>query len=197
MAPRTGKGFLLVLMDCPPTLEDEFNAWYDTEHLPERLAVPGFETAIRFVCLDGHPKYLAMYDLERPEVLDSAAYMKVAHDKSSPWTKRVTSRVRVYRSAGLQILGGSRPTRRAPRVTLLRFRALGKDAGPGVVAAVGAAFEGRPETEQVRVMAYDTGKGVDYLGFIEASAPFERPFAPKETGALAQSLDLVNTYAAY
>jgi len=30
--------------------------------------VPGFETGIRFVCLSGHPRYLAMYDLARAEV---------------------------------------------------------------------------------------------------------------------------------
>ena len=63
------KGFLLVLMQPPPAFEDEFNAWYDTEHIPERVAVPGFETGIRFVCIDGAPKYLAVYDLVRPEVL--------------------------------------------------------------------------------------------------------------------------------
>src|SRR5215813_11634719 len=57
------KGFLLVTMEPPPAFEEEFNAWYDTEHLPERLALPGFETARRFVCISGHPRYLAMYDL--------------------------------------------------------------------------------------------------------------------------------------
>ncbi len=60
------KGFLLVLMQPPPAFEDEFNAWYDTEHIPERVAVPGFETGIRFVCIDGAPKYLAVYDLAKP-----------------------------------------------------------------------------------------------------------------------------------
>ena len=54
------KGFLLVLMQPPPTLEEEFNAWYDTEHIAERRAVPGFETALRYVCIDGAPRYLAM-----------------------------------------------------------------------------------------------------------------------------------------
>ena len=86
------KGFLLVTMQPPPALEDEFNAWYDTEHIPERLAVPGIETALRFVCTDGHPRYLAMYDLANFEVMSSPDYLKVAFDKSSPWTKRVTSR---------------------------------------------------------------------------------------------------------
>ena len=47
------KGFLLVTMQPPPAFEEEFNAWYDTEHLPERPAVPGFETALRLVCIYG------------------------------------------------------------------------------------------------------------------------------------------------
>ena len=38
------KGFLLVLMQPPPAFEEEFNAWYDAEHIPERCATPGFET---------------------------------------------------------------------------------------------------------------------------------------------------------
>jgi len=78
------KGFLLVTMQPPPAFEEEFNAWYDTEHLPERLAVPGFETALRFVCVSGHPRYLAMYDLTDPQVLDSPEYLKVALGNSTP-----------------------------------------------------------------------------------------------------------------
>jgi hypothetical protein len=41
------KGFLLVTMQPPAAFEDKFNAGYDAVHLPERLAVPGFETARR------------------------------------------------------------------------------------------------------------------------------------------------------
>ena len=116
------KGFLLVTMQPPPAFEEEFNAWYDTEHLPERLAVPGFETALRFVCLYGHPRYLAMYDLVRPEVLDSPEYLRVAFENSSPWTRRVLQRVRVYRASGRQIYPGSTVTGAASRVQLVRFR---------------------------------------------------------------------------
>lgn len=192
------KGFLLVMMQCPPTLEEEFNAWYDTEHLPERLAVPGFETALRFVCLDGNPRYLAMYDLARHDVLESPAYLKVAYDQSSPWTRRVTSRVRVTRTSGTQIYPGSAVTKRAARVTLLRFRGLNKEAGRDVVAGVRGAFEERPETTQVRVLAHDTGAGgVDYMGFVEARAPFGGKIDIKALGPQADALDLVNTYAPY
>ena len=97
-------GFLLVLMQPPENIEEEFNAWYDSEHVPERLAVPGVLTAIRFSSTSATtPKYLAMYDLESEAVLESDAYRRVAGDNSSPWTKRVTGKTKVYRSVGNQI----------------------------------------------------------------------------------------------
>ncbi len=45
------KGLLLVTMEPPASLEDEFNDWYDTEHAPQRRALPGFESASRWACL--------------------------------------------------------------------------------------------------------------------------------------------------
>lgn len=196
MSGPAGKGFLLVMMQCPPGLEDEFNAWYDSEHIPERLAVPGFLTGLRFVCQSGHPKYLAIYDLEAPEVLQSEAYRKVGYDNASPWTKRVTSRVRIYRSAGLQVWPGDRVTQRCARLTVLRFSGCKPDAEAGIHTGLEANYAGRPETIQVRLLAYDTGKGIDYLGVVESRS--EPPAVdPKAFGRHAEALDLVNVYAPY
>jgi hypothetical protein len=36
------KGVLIAAMDFSNVAEDEFNDWYDTEHIPERQRVPGF-----------------------------------------------------------------------------------------------------------------------------------------------------------
>jgi hypothetical protein len=197
MAKSSNKGFLLVLMHCPQNLEDEFNAWYDTEHLPERLAVPGITSAKRFVCLSGHPRYLAMYDLERPEVMDSPDYLKVAHGNSSPWTKRVTSRVQVYRSAGRQVWPGNAVTKTCSRLTLLRFRGLGVEAERQIIAGLEANFASRPQTIQSRLLAHDTGKGIDWLGLVESRAPDEADLDLKPFSATADALDLVNVYAPY
>ena len=79
------------------TLVREF---YDTEHVPERMAVPGFQAARRYVGIAGSPGYLAVYDMESPDVLKSDAYLKVSFEKSSPWTKRVVGRARVQRDVG-------------------------------------------------------------------------------------------------
>lgn len=191
------KGFLLVLMQPPPAFEDEFNAWYDTEHIPERVAVPGFESGIRFVCLDGHPKYLAMYDLASAAVLDSPDYDKVSGDKSGPWTKRVTSRVKIYRSIGDQVYPGNKVTGRCARVKLLRFRGLKADAQAAIIAGMKANFETLAQTIQVRVFAYDTGKGVDFLGMVEARGPIDAQLDLAAFGGHADALDMVNTYAPY
>lgn len=190
------KGFLLVLMQPPPAFEEEFNAWYDTEHIAERLAVPGFETGLRFVCVEGTPRYLAMYDLTRLEVLDSPEYLAVAGN-ASPWTKRVTSRVRIYRSVGAQVYPGNAVTQRCARVTLLRFRGIAGEAQAAVVAGMRANFERLPETIQVRVFAYETGAGVDFLGFVEARAPIGATLDLDAFGDCVDALDLVNTYAPY
>jgi hypothetical protein len=191
------KGFLLVLMQPPAAFEEEFNAWYDTEHIPERVAVPGFETGLRYVCIDGAPRYLAMYDTQNAEVFNTPGYLKVSFDNSSPWTKRVTSRVRVYRSAGEQVYPGNALTGRAARVTVLRFRALPASAEKAIVAGMRANFEGLPQTIQVRVFAYDTGSNVDFLGMVEARAPIEQPLALEAFGGHADALDLVSVYAPY
>ena len=72
--PLAGKGMLLTSMDIDPSDEAEFNRWYDREHLGERVAIPGFLEARRYVAHDGQPKYLSLYSTETFEVLDSPAY---------------------------------------------------------------------------------------------------------------------------
>ena len=59
------KGLLLVTMEPAAAAEDEFNDWYDTEHFPQLAAArPGFQSASRSVCIEGWPRYVAIYDLE-------------------------------------------------------------------------------------------------------------------------------------
>ena len=77
------KGLLLVTMEPPASLEDEFNDWYDTEHFPQRRGLPGFESASRWVCIEGWPRWAALYDLESVGVLDSPAYHAVSGPNST------------------------------------------------------------------------------------------------------------------
>ncbi len=51
------------------------------------MACPGFLSGRRFVAVEGEPKYLAIYDLESPSVLESEDYKKIVGP--SEWTQRI------------------------------------------------------------------------------------------------------------
>lgn len=193
----TKKGILLVLMHPPPAFEEEFNAWYDTEHIPERLALPGFETGLRFLSLAGGPRYLAIYDLASLAVMDSPDYLRVAHERSSPWTKRVTARARVQRFTGELIHPGQGVTGRAARIGLLRFRDLAPEGVAAAVAGMRQTYEGRPGVSQLRVFAGAGAQGTDVFGVVEAQVPLPETFDPAAFGAAAGALDLVNGYTPF
>ncbi|MGE0767198.1 MAG: hypothetical protein AB7L90_12100 [Hyphomicrobiaceae bacterium] len=192
------KGFLLVTMQPPPAFEEEFNAWYDSEHIPERLAVPGILTARRYLCADGHPKYLAMYDLESHAVMQSPGYVRVGYENASPWTKRVTSRVNPRRSTGDQIWPGNKLTLGGSAVLLARFRAVPLASAPDAVGAARKVFEARPETLQLRVLAHDTGgAATDIMAFVEQRVPVSTGIDMAPFGRLADHIDLFNGYRPY
>jgi hypothetical protein len=72
--PLSGKGMLITSMNIDPKHEDEFNLWYDREHLVERVAIDGFIEARRWVAEDADPKYFATYSTAAFEDLSSPAY---------------------------------------------------------------------------------------------------------------------------
>ena len=92
------RGLLLTMTEPPPPLEEEFNAWYDEEHMAERLAVPGFRSARRWVAdaKTGEGKYLATYELDYPAVLTSAAYLARLNNPT-PWSRRSMKNCVVFR----------------------------------------------------------------------------------------------------
>jgi hypothetical protein len=104
------KGLLLTMTEPPPQMEDEFNAWYDTEHLPERLSIAGFNSARRWIdpkAPTGSGKYLATYELDNPQVLDTSEYLAHVGEHFSPWSKRCLSQCLLFRRwACAQILPG-------------------------------------------------------------------------------------------
>lgn len=54
----------VVTVDIDPPHAEDFNRWYNDVHVPEILSCPGWRAARRYECLDGEPRFLAIYDLE-------------------------------------------------------------------------------------------------------------------------------------
>lgn len=101
------KGLLFASFDFSTAYADEFHDWYDLEHVPERLRVPGFINAERWIS-DENPKLaVATYDLDNLGVLQSAPYKAIGYENSSVWTKRVTAMAkRILRFTGEQLVPG-------------------------------------------------------------------------------------------
>jgi hypothetical protein len=85
LPPAGAGGLLLNAMNIDPALEADFNDWYDKEHIPALAAVPGVLCARRFRGT-GNRRYVALYHLETPAVVDSAGW-KTARE--SEWTSRL------------------------------------------------------------------------------------------------------------
>ena len=101
------KGTLIAAMRMGKAAEDEFNDWYDTEHLPERQRVPGFLHCQRWIGVDDGTLSLATYDLDSVATLKSPGYLAIGGANLSPWSRRVTARVELLmRFEGDQILPG-------------------------------------------------------------------------------------------
>lgn len=101
------KGILIAAMDFSACPVDEFHDWYDLEHVPERLRIPGFLNAERWIDIKNPKVSVATYDLETVGVLQSPPYVAIAGANSSPWTKR-TQRFRksLMRYEGEQLFPG-------------------------------------------------------------------------------------------
>lgn len=90
MSNKKGSALLMVWADVPADKEDDFNAWYNEEHLAERLAIPGVLSGARYESdSPGAPKHLAMYELENIGVMSSEAYLS-ARANATEWTKRAS-----------------------------------------------------------------------------------------------------------
>jgi hypothetical protein len=96
MAATKGTGIFLVFADVPADMEDDFHKWYNEEHIPELLAIPGFLSAARYEAVQGGPRYLAAYELASPEVRDSVEYKEYA-SRPSEWTQRINLQQRATR----------------------------------------------------------------------------------------------------
>jgi hypothetical protein len=101
------KGLLFMAFDFSTAHADEFNDWYDLEHVAERLRVPGFLNAERWIAEDSPTTHVATYDLASPEVLATPAYKAVGGANQSVWTRRVTRMCRrIMRYEGEQLKPG-------------------------------------------------------------------------------------------
>jgi hypothetical protein len=85
-------GILAIFNDCRAGREAEFEAWFQGEHLIERLSVPGFWYGRRHRAISGSCSYFNFYLVETPDVLTSKPYLERL-DHPTPTTHTIMSEV--------------------------------------------------------------------------------------------------------
>ena len=151
--PLHGKGMLVVFTEVKARDERDFNEWYNREHIDERVNLPGFHRARRYVAVRGSPKYLATYECDTVEDLATPGYLQLLANQT-PWSQAVMARFTQFNRLTLRVqvdqahgVGGvvtvvrftPDPRTRKALVAWLSETALPKViARPGVVGAVAA-----------------------------------------------------------
>jgi hypothetical protein len=83
-----GEGVLVIWNDVAPGGEAEFDHWHFKEHMPERLAVPGFLRGRRYTADSDHPQYFTLYETASVETLGSPPYLARLNDPTA-WSRQI------------------------------------------------------------------------------------------------------------
>ncbi len=178
---------LAVWNDVEPALEAEFNEWYIRDHLPDRLAIPGFRRGRRWLSAGGSPRYFTFYEIDDVGVMHSPAYLD-RHGNPTDWTRKIMpafvgmnrSICRVTTRQGTGDGGVAAVVRLAPSAGAeTRLRAWLTDEAlpaimrlPGIVGAclweLDAAASGMPDTAETRLRA-TADAVIDWALIIEAA----------------------------
>ena len=97
-----GKGMLIVYNQVKPRHERDFNEWYNREHIDERVNLPGFQRARRYVAVRATPKYLALYECDTVNDLATPGYLALLANQT-PWTQAVMARFTHFNRMTLRV----------------------------------------------------------------------------------------------
>jgi len=77
----------IVHTDIPDHIVDEYNEWYDKEHLPRLVTVPDVVRARRYTAVTANgPKYLTAYELTDRDAFESPEGLQA---RKTPWTAKM------------------------------------------------------------------------------------------------------------
>ncbi len=87
-----GEGAIAIWNGISDEGRADFYAWHLSEHMPERVGIPGFLRGRRYRAADDktHPEFFTLYETQTFEVTQGADYLNRLNAPTS-WTKRATA----------------------------------------------------------------------------------------------------------
>jgi hypothetical protein len=84
-----GDGVVAIWNGIRPEGRAEFYEWHNREHMPERVAIPGFLRGRRYVAADAHPEFFTLYETRSVTDLSGPDYL-ARLNAPTDWTRRAT-----------------------------------------------------------------------------------------------------------
>lgn len=83
-----GKGVIAIWQDLIPEAREDYYEWHNRQHMPERLSIPGFRRARRFVAVRGGPEFYTLYEADSHDNVGGKAYLERLNAPTE-WTRRI------------------------------------------------------------------------------------------------------------
>ena len=83
-----GKAAVAMWWDVAPEVRAEWEDWHSREHMPERLAIPGFLRGTRWVAESGEPSYFILYETSDLATITSGPYLERLNNPT-PWSRKM------------------------------------------------------------------------------------------------------------
>ena len=83
LVAKQSDGLLLIAEDVDLSKEEEINQWYVKDHIPLFKDVGSIINVRRFICIEGSPKYLTLYEMEDVDSLKDDDCKRVFEERAS------------------------------------------------------------------------------------------------------------------
>lgn len=83
-----GSAAMLLWFDIVPDHISEVDEWLARQHFPERMGIPGFLRAQRWVSVSSGARYFIIYEVSDIDVLSSIPYLERLNNPT-PWTRQL------------------------------------------------------------------------------------------------------------
>jgi len=151
MTTQDGSGLMAFWARIENSYLDRFRQWHNSEHMPERVSIPGFLAGQRYLGHGTDNYFLMMYETREPAVLGGPDYLARLNAPTA-WTRESLPHFReparnIYRRLAVQ---GASDLFAAPCLVSVRFNAASVE--PGLVASVAA----QPGAGRTRLFEIDS-----------------------------------------
>jgi hypothetical protein len=133
----------------------DFYAWHLSEHIPERVGIPGFVRGRRYRSADSetHPEFFTLYETQTFEVTQGADYLNRLN-APTPWTKRATAHFKTTSRSLARVIASFGPGSGGALLTL-RFDVSDEEGEREKLASIAMKVAGLPEVTGAHILKGD------------------------------------------